>query len=323
MTDLISSLSWISGIALPGKEVLEAMDRFKFRSPMADVMEQQFAILDKLKAIDTISNEFHNSFNRNLLKLPNLDYLDDLMATVKFSSIHNISESISDSIGRINIQQREFAAIIDNLKWVDRIGFPKHSYLTGLSDVFSKITTNITAKAIIQEDWEMIEDLDRIGATVLSEIEHQQGQALNLDIDGQERIYEQLLELWHKYKKTGGKIINFLGIIGILMSFHQYADFLKPKEEVATKSDVSALRAQINKQPNNENILSRVYRVLNTKCVVFLKPTQHSYAIDSLPEAFKVIPLEVNHKWVYISFESPKDGITVSGWILKKYLDKP
>ena len=33
--------------------------------------------------------------------------------------------------------------------------------------------------------------------------------------------------------------------------------------------------------------------------------------------------LQVSHKWVYISYTNPKDNLLETGWIFKKYLNKP
>jgi len=48
-----------------------------------------------------------------------------------------------------------------------------------------------------------------------------------------------------------------------------------------------------------------------------------SLVIEKLPADFEVIILQINHKWVYVSYLNPKDNLPETGWILKKYVDKP
>ena len=41
-----------------------------------------------------------------------------------------------------------------------------------------------------------------------------------------------------------------------------------------------------------------------------------------LPKDFDVIVLQINHKWAFVSFIDPKDNLTQTGWVMKKYIDK-
>jgi len=53
------------------------------------------------------------------------------------------------------------------------------------------------------------------------------------------------------------------------------------------------------------------------------KPRLKSLVIEKLPIDFEVTVLQFNHKWIYVSYFSPKDNLPQTGWIMKKYLDKP
>lgn len=53
-----------------------------------------------------------------------------------------------------------------------------------------------------------------------------------------------------------------------------------------------------------------------------LKPNSKTINITSLPKGFDVIVLQINHKWVFVSYINPKDNLMETGWVMKKYLDK-
>ena len=95
------------------------------------------------------------------------------------------------------------------------------------------------------------------------------------------------------------------------------------KPEYATKLEVeTVIKEQFSLferklRENNE------YRTTNRKCKVMIKPTIKSMIIETLPNDFEIVVLRVHHKWIYASYSSPKDNLPQTGWILKKYLDKP
>ena len=45
--------------------------------------------------------------------------------------------------------------------------------------------------------------------------------------------------------------------------------------------------------------------------------------IEGLTIDNEVHVLQVNHKWIYVSYFNPSDNLPQTGWIMKKYLDKP
>lgn len=64
------------------------------------------------------------------------------------------------------------------------------------------------------------------------------------------------------------------------------------------------------------------YRIANRKCKVFLKPKSKSIVIANIEKGFEFVVLNVNHKWIYVSYLSPDDNLPETGWVMKKYTEK-
>lgn len=303
--------------------LLNITDKYKFRSPILEVLEQQQTLFKRFEFNHSLYTNFERSLDKALLNIPNLDVLGKLAESLNFRNYFKISDSIVEAIEKINIQQNQFAKIFGQINIVNRIGFPNQSYLKGFNDIFSNITKDVTVEAIVKENWEVVSDVEHLRSVLISELDEVDIDVFRLNAvsgDKEQVVLETLLELWNKYKKTGGKIVHFLNVIVLFMGIHQYVDFLKPKQDAVTKADLIDYNAKFEKylQINQPRIGG--FRELNVKCKVYLKPSSNSYVIDTISEIVKVVPLEIHHKWIYVSFQSPKDGITISGWILKKYV---
>lgn len=68
---------------------------------------------------------------------------------------------------------------------------------------------------------------------------------------------------------------------------------------------------------------AKEYRVTNRICKVKWKPKAKTLTLAELPINFDVVVIRVHHKWVYVSYFDQKDNLPQTGWIMKKYLNKP
>ena len=95
-----------------------------------------------------------------------------------------------------------------------------------------------------------------------------------------------------------------------------------PKPEYATKLEVETFIKEqfgIYERKLKEN---KEFRITGRVCKVMSKPRLKSFVIEKLPVDLEVTILQVNHKWVYVSYFSPSDNLPQTGWIMKKYLNK-
>ena len=98
--------------------------------------------------------------------------------------------------------------------------------------------------------------------------------------------------------------------------------FTKIKSEPATKNDIINSERRIQKAIELKFKKVKECRTTNRVSNVMLKPKTKTILITSLPKGFDVIILQVNHKWVLVSYTNPKDNLIETGWLMKKYLDK-
>jgi hypothetical protein len=96
-----------------------------------------------------------------------------------------------------------------------------------------------------------------------------------------------------------------------------------PKPEYATKLEVETVIKEQFSIYEKKIKEDKEFRIMGRVCQVMSKPRLKSLVIEKLPEDFDVNVLQVNHKWIYVSYFSPSDNLPQTGWIMKKYLDSP
>ncbi|QDK77622.1 hypothetical protein EXU85_03045 [Spirosoma sp. KCTC 42546] len=96
-----------------------------------------------------------------------------------------------------------------------------------------------------------------------------------------------------------------------------------PKTEYATKQEVETLIKEQFGIYEKKLKEGKEFRITSRVCKVMSKSRLKSFVIEKLPVDFEVTILQVNHKWIYVSYFSPIDNLPQTGWIMKKYLDKP
>jgi len=199
--------------------------------------------------------------------------------------------------------------------------------LGNFKHVIKGLSAQMMAIVVAQKQWELLDDLSKISeqtGVFVEDLDYQAG----LSEDGK-RILSELLKYisttFEKNKKFTAKIISVLSLILNLMSIHQYYDFLKEKPEPALKKDISHLEDDLQsykeqlKRIEDKLDQRNESRVTNRQCRVMLKPNLKSIVITVLPMGFEISILNENHKWLYVSFINPDDGLPQTGWVLKKY----
>lgn len=111
--------------------------------------------------------------------------------------------------------------------------------------------------------------------------------------------------------------------------FYSYYTIFSIKPEVATKEDIRQINLKQDTIIQYINLLNeqlkqtKDYRITNRICEVKLKPKRKTLKVSKLHKGFKLVILQVTHKWALVSYFDPKDNLPQTGWIMKKYLDKP
>jgi hypothetical protein len=259
-----------------------------------------------------------------------------------FSAINDMTKSIdwkyklaipNSTIATITSINRQHEQLFGNLRSITE-SLSKHNatftQINSLQFALSGISAQIATIAAAKRDWALLDDFEEVTEQA---IEFSNSLTETIDEAEEKRQFQILLALvvsfLARHKALG---INFLLVIDIFLrmaSLHQYYDFLQTKPVSATRQDI------INTNIKQDTVIEYIqeisrqlkqvdeYRITSRKCEVRLKPNLKTTIIDTLPVGFEIVVLQVHHKWIYASYFSPKDNLPQTGWIMKKYLNKP
>ena len=260
---------------------------------------------------------------------PTFSAFDAITKSMKLHSNFGIPQTTLDAITSINRQHEQLLGGIRVITNALRIQSPAITQINSLHSALGGISQQIAALATQQKKWAIIEDFEEVTEKTLDFTK-----TLTEEVtEEQQRQFQVLLTLvvaFLKKHKTLG--ISALLIIDIFLRFadiHQYYDFLKDKPELATKSDVNQISIKQDSVLHFINLVNQQfkeadeYRITNRTCEIKLKPKSKTLTLAKLPKDFEVVVLQINHKWVYVSYFDPIDNLPQTGWIMKKYVDEP
>jgi hypothetical protein len=241
-------------------------------------------------------------------------------------SKYKMPQTSIDKIASVNKQFGQLLSEIYVKKNAFRIQPPLLAQINDLNYSFSDISNQVAKFAMQQRNWGIIDDFREVSEQAIEFSE-----SLTEDVtEEQEKQFQSLLKLVSAFVKEYG--ISGLLIIDIILRFagiHQYYDFLKDKPELATKQEINQISTKQDSVIHYINLVNeqlkeqKEYRITNRNCEVKLKPKSNTTLLTKLPEGYEATVIRIHHKWVYVSYFDPKDNLPQTGWIMKKYLDKP
>jgi len=261
---------------------------------------------------------------------PAFSAIDAINKSMDWKSQFAIPKSTIDTITSINRQHEQ---LFGNIKSITESLSKQNdifAQINSLQFALSGISGHIAAIAAAQQNWGLLDDFEEVTEHA---IEFSNSLTETIDEAEEKRQFHILLALvasfLARHKALGITSLLVIDILLRMASLHQYYDFLQTKPEAATRQDI--INANIKQDTVIEYIqeiskqLKQVdeYRITNRKCEVRLKPNLKTTIIDTLPVGLEIVVLQVHHKWIYASYFSPKDNLPQTGWIMKKYLDKP
>lgn len=257
---------------------------------------------------------------------PALSGIEAMSKAITLKTENLIPQTTIDAIALINQQHEKLFSKLEAMTDSLRVKPEVLAQINNLSSALSNISGQVAAIAAQRRDWTILDDFEEINAEMIEFSE-------SLTEEVTEEQENQLLNLLSKTRnftaKYKVKVSNILSIIMFLTHIHMYSDFIKVKPELATQQSVDEIAV---KQDSGIHILkiikeqtkqNKEYRITNRDCEVKLKPKSKTIVLSKLPKGFDLIVIQIHHKWVYVSFFDPKDNLPQSGWIMKKYLNKP
>lgn len=301
-----------------------AINQFDISSSLSQIAKTQQIWKQNLSGFNML-NDISKSLYHKAFFTPS--YISEINSLSKNFAIQyklNIPNSAFDVINSINKQHQQ---LFNNLKGISDI-FKQNQTLTHVKNMqiaLSGISGQLASVAAIQKKWDLLDDFEEITneAIVINdkiiEDEGITGQSLTDIRNFLERIEIKVDKIDTDANAIFWKLIVILSfILSVMGEIRNWT----PKPDYASKEEVESIVKQQFSIFESKLKEQKEYRITNQKCKVLLKPKSKTIVLESLPKGFEVIVLQVQHKWVYVSFIS-KDNLPQTGWIMKKYLDKP
>jgi hypothetical protein len=297
-----------------------------FSSQISAMPKAQESITKSLSGVNMMAEIAKSKQHQKMFSNPTLSAIDAMSKSMSIQSKFAIPQTTLDAITSINRQHAQLFIGLRAMTEALRIQSPAIVQINNLNFALSSISGEIAAIAAQQRNWTIIDDFEKVTAQAIEFSE-----SLTEEVtEEQKRQFQVLLTLVSAFVKKNG--VQTLLIIDIILRFaglHQYYDFLQQKPELPTKQDVNQIAIkqdsiiQFIEAVSEELKNAKEYRVTTRQCDVKLKPKTKTLTVSKLPKDFELVVLKVHHKWVLVSYFDPNDNLPQTGWIMKKYLDKP
>lgn len=299
---------------------------FGLSSQISEMLKAQESITKSLSGVNMMTEIAKSMQHQKMFASPTMSAIEAMSKSISLQTKFAIPQSTLDALASINRQHEQLFGGLRAMTEALKVQSPAIAQINNLNFALSGISGQIAAIAAQQRNWAIIDDYEEVTEQAIEFSE-----SITEEItEEQKRQFQILLTLVSAFVKKYG--VQGLLIIDIILRFaglHQYYDFLQQKPELPTKQEVNQIAIKqdsiiqfigaVNEQLKN----AKEYRITNRECEVKLKPKNKTLTVSKLPKDFELVVLQVNHKWVLVSFFDPKDNLPQTGWIMKKYLNKP
>lgn len=230
-----------------------------------------------------------------------------------------LPQTTLNALDAISAHHRQFKSITDSFIKFENY-FPATVKINSLLDTLKAATADTANWFLIRQRWDDIDALaasydeaialtERIGEQEILTKEDLE----NLNISLQNFIVEQ------SKKSNYQKFLEIISIISFIIGLIALKELI-PKPEAATKADIEALHQSIFSTIQDTITATKEKKAIIKNCTVHLKPNSKSYAVSTIRQYTSVIVLDTLNQWLNVSFIDPKDGLTQTGWVMKKHV---
>lgn len=275
------------------------------------------SMLSQMKKAATFNSDILNSNKK-------LDYLIRVLVT-DLNKNFLISDKTINTIFSIGNRQNDFLKKLNsNFHNTTKFNALFSANFNNLQLALSGISRQVAAISAHQNNWAILDEFEKINEKALSISETIIDKTItNEQKLGLQELVEQIIAFLKSQKKFAVNALFFISVIVNFMNIHQYVDFIKEKPETVTKQDLIEFQTKIISEIVSKLKEQKEYRITRTKCFVMLKPKSKTLVVDTLPVDIEVVVLQTYHKWVFVSYVDIDSNFPKTGWVVKKYLDKP
>ncbi|CAM1363328.1 conserved protein of unknown function [Tenacibaculum soleae] len=282
-----------------------------------------------LKSQERVMKQLSGLNMASKLSNPGLDAVNKILKSYNFPQNNLIPQTTVQAFASITKHQEQYLNSFKPIAEIMKAHSSAFTQINSLNFALKGISAQIATIASQQQRWNLIDDFEEVTEQTIEFTEKLDSKLT----EEQKREFQVLLDLVFvfikKHKTLGVFSLLIIDIFLRFAGFHQYYDFLKEKPNLATKEDIKSINIKQDssiyfiKEISKQLKEVKEFRITNRECLVKLKPKKRTSILTKLPLGFEVILIQVHHKWVYVSYFNPEDNLPQTGWIMKKYLDKP
>lgn len=296
-------------------------------SQLSEMMKAQASITKRLSGVSMIT-ELAKSMQQHhkMFEKPTLSAIEAMTKGLSIQAKFAIPQTTLDAISSINRQHEQLFGNLRSITEAINKNQAAFNQINSWQFAISGISGQLAAIAASQKKWDLIDDFEEITeeAVSLNERIFDENGVTKEGLNELKAFFKRIEIKVDKIDKDANSLFwKLLTLLGFILAVMGEARNWLPKPEYATKQEVETVIKEqfgIYEKKLKED---KEFRITSRVCKVMSKPRLKSLVIEKLPIEFEVTVLQVNHKWVYVSYFSPVDHLPQTGWIMKKYLDKP
>lgn len=296
-------------------------------SQLSEMMKAQTRITKSLSGVSMIT-ELAKSMQQHhkMFENPTLSAIEAMTKGLSLQAKFAIPQTTLDAISSINRQHEELFGNLRSITEAVNKNQAAFNQINSWQFAISGISGQLAAIAASQKKWDLIDDFEEITeeAVSLNERIFDENGVTKEGLNELKAFFQRIEIKVDKIDADANALFwKLLALLSFIIAVMGEARNWLPKPEYATKQEVETVIKEqfgIYEKKLKED---KEFRITSRICRVMSKPRLKSLVIEKLPIDFEVTVLQVNHKWVYVTYFSPVDNLTQTGWIMKKYLDKP
>lgn len=296
-------------------------------SQLSEMMKAQASITKSLSGVSMIT-ELAKSMQQHhkMFVNPTLSAIEAMTKGLSLQAKFAIPQTTLDAISSINRQHEQLFGNLRSITEAINKNQAAFNQINSWQFAISGISGQLAAIAVSQRKWDLIDDFEEITeeAVSLNERIFDENGVTKEGLNELKAFFQRIEIKVNKIDADANALFwKLLTLLSFILAVTGEARNWLPKPEYATKQEVETVIKEqfgIYEKKLKED---KEFRITSRICKVMSKPRLKSLLIEKLPIDFEVTVLQVNHKWVYVTYFSPVDNLPQTGWIMKKYLDKP
>ncbi|MEO9886588.1 MAG: SH3 domain-containing protein [Balneola sp.] len=260
-----------------------------------------------------VTNNFNDSFKLLASQLENLSL---------------VNRDLSESFTQFALNQIKLTNEFNKL--AIHFGSAHFKEFNGISQSIQRLSNSFIQGIKLSKQWDSLVEIDTITTSLISTTQEYTKESVTSEdlIELKNSIIQEMTSLIAKTRNE--KVINFIfqliAVISFLLSaYSTYNSFNnKSNNEVLqeTKTELEAIKKDISKKIENGFVNLHKNRVANTNVNLRFSPKRKSKKIGIVKKDQIVIVLEIQHKWLLITYVDHETNEPKSGFVFKKYFNE-